>query len=80
MKRIERLTESDLKRLVKRIVVEQEETIQVNQMAKKRFDELYNKVSKGFCVPAFDQGSLMTIKCKDGHYWQMKEFRKFGKE
>ena len=80
MSKVIKLTESDLNKLVKKILLEQQKNIQVNQIAKKRFDELYDKVSKGFCVPVFNQGSLMRVNCKDGNYWEMSEYRRLGKD
>ena len=73
MGKVIRLTESDLMRLVKKII--QEQKTEINQEGKKRFDKLSNDVSKGFCVPVLNQGSRMTIKCEDGHYWIMNEYR-----
>jgi len=58
----------------------QEQKTEINQEGKKRFDKLSNDVSKGFCVPVLNQGSRMTIKCQDGHYWIMDEYRQFGKD
>jgi len=78
MKKVIRLTESDLTRLVKRII--QEQKTEINQEGKKRFDKLSNDVSKGFCIPVLSQGGRMNFECKDGHYWIMDEYRKFGKE
>ena len=78
MKKVIRLTESDLTRLVKRII--QEQKTEINQEGKKRFDKLSNDVSKGFCIPVLSQGGRMNLKCQDGHYWIMDEHRKFGKE
>ena len=77
MKKVIRLTESDLTRLVKRII--QEQKTEINQEGKKRFDKLSNDVSKGFCIPVFNQGGRMNFQCQDGHYWRMDEYRKFGK-
>ena len=78
MKKVIRLTESDLTRLVKRII--QEQKTEINQEGKKRFDKLSNDVSKGICIPVLSQGGRMNLKCQDGHYWIMDEYRKFGKE
>jgi hypothetical protein len=62
-------------RLEKRLLGEQVQKTEINQEGKKRFDKLSNDVSKGFCVPVLNQGSRMTIKCEDGHYWIMNEYR-----
>ena len=78
MKKTIRLTENDLNRLVTKII--QEQKTEINQEGKKRFDKLSNDVSKSFCVPVLSQGSRLTIKCQDGHYWVMEEYRQFGKE
>jgi hypothetical protein len=78
MGKVIRLTESDLMRLVKKII--QEQKTEINQEGKKRFDKLSNDVSKGFCIPVLSQGSKMNLECKDGHYWRMDEYRKFGKD
>ena len=78
MKKVIRLTESDLMRLVKKII--QEQKTEINQEGKKRFDKLSNDVSKGFCIPVLSQGGRMNFQCQDGHYWIMNEHRKFGKE
>jgi hypothetical protein len=79
MKKVIRLNENDLKKVVNRII-EQQDKFDINQTAKKRFDELNDKVSKGFCVPVFEQGSLIQLRCKDGHYWVMNEYRQAGKD
>ena len=78
MKKVIRLTESDLMRLVKKII--QEQKTEINQEGKKRFDKLSNDVSTGFCIPVLSQGGRMNFQCQDGHYWIMNEYRKFGKE
>ena len=78
MKKNIKLTERDLNRLVTKII--QEQKTEINQEGKKRFDKLSNDVSKGFCVPVLNQGSRMTIKCQDGHYWVMNEYRQAGKD
>jgi hypothetical protein len=78
MKKTIKLTENDLNRLVTKII--QEQKTEINQEGKKRFDKLSNDVSKGFCVPVLSQGSRLTIKCQDGHYWIMEEYRQFGKD
>jgi hypothetical protein len=81
MKKVIKLTESDLSRLVRKVLQEQEvQKDKVNQMAKQRFDKLSSDISKGHCVPVYNQGSKMGIQCQDGHYWQLYEYRKFGQE
>lgn len=78
MKKVVKLTESDLTRLVKRVIKEEE--TEINQEAKKRFDKLSDNVSTGFCVPVFNEGGKIRIECKDDHYWELIERRKFGKD
>ena len=58
MKKVIRLTESDLMRLVKKII--QEQKTEINQEGKKRFDKLSNDVSKGFCIPVLSQGGRIS--------------------
>jgi hypothetical protein len=67
MTRIVRLTESDLTRLVKRVIKE-EQTLSLNQNAKKSFDDMVKKVNSGFCVPTYIEGGRIRISCKKGYY------------
>jgi hypothetical protein len=76
MKKVIKLTEKDLSRLVKRVL--QEQKYEVNQIAKQRFDKLSDNISKGRCVPVYEKGSKIGIQCQDGHYWELHEYRKFG--
>ena len=73
MKKVIRLTENDLSRLVTKVI--QEQKTEINQMAKERFDKLSSNVSKGFCLPVLNEGGRIRIQCKDGHYWELKEYR-----
>ena len=66
MSKIVRLTESDMNRLVKTVLKEQ--TLTVNQNAKKLFDDMVKKVNQGFCVPTYVEGGRIRISCKKGYY------------
>jgi hypothetical protein len=72
MGKIIRLTESDLTRLVRRVIKE-EQTLSVDQNAKKRFDDMVKKVNQGFCVPNYIEGGRIRISCKKGYY-QIQEY------
>lgn len=73
MGKVIKLTENDINRLVAKVI--QEQKAEVNQEGKKRFDKLSNDVSRGFCVPVLNQGGRMAIKCQDGHYWILNEYK-----
>ena len=79
MGKIVRLTESQLVKLIGKVVSEQE--IKVDQNAKKLFDTMVKKVNEGFCTPTSSEGnSIFRIYCKDGHYFDTREYRQFGKK
>ena len=94
MKPVARMTESDITRLVKKIVNEQRreddpseepiheqstpQTIKSDPNAVKSTEELIKNIKSGFCVPVYQEGSRTRIDCKDKRYYEINYYRRFG--
>jgi hypothetical protein len=74
MKKTIKLTESDIHRLIKKVINEQK----VNDTPKKRWDDLVESVKIGKCSPVDISRNQLQIKCNDGTYYYIEGYRKFG--
>jgi hypothetical protein len=76
MKKVITLTESDLSRIVKKVIKEQE--LKRNPEAVKNVNELINNIKTGFCIPTYQEGPRTNVRCKDKKYYIIQHYRPFG--
>lgn len=75
MKKTIRLSESDINRLIKKVINEEMD----NDTPKKRWDDLVKSVNNGKCGPIGISRNQLQIKCNDGTYYYIEGYRPFGK-
>ena len=72
MKKIIRLAESDLVRLIERVIKEEP---QGNDTPKQRWDSLVKNVSSGFCKVGDREQNQIQILCNDKTYYHIQGYR-----
>ena len=79
MKKNIRLTESDLNRLVRRVIMEQNNfNPKPDSNAVNEVKKLIDSINKKDCVPVYQEGNLTRLSCRDKSYYTINHYRKFG--
>jgi hypothetical protein len=72
MKKVIRLTEDDLTRIVKQVIKEEP---QGNDTPKQRWDSLVKNVNSGFCKIGNREKNQIQISCNDKTYYHVQGYR-----
>lgn len=77
MRKIVRLTETDIKRLADKVVNAGEQE-KPDPNAVKSMNDLIKNIQSGFCVPTYQEGGRTRVDCKDKKYYEINHYRRFG--
>lgn len=73
MKKTVRITESDIKNLVGKVLNEQK--VEGEKVALEKMNKMISDFKSGSCKPWYSSGYQFHLKCNDGTKYKINEFR-----